>query len=211
MLSSNVVEEFWKSRSENIRGNQASRFHPEHTPIDQGLIKILCRPESSVLDLGCGDCIISNWLVSECGASVRAVDKQHSFLQAAIDHPNLHKEVADAAAYPFFESYDMILMMGLINFIFNPGARFSLYKAAVEHLKTGGSLLIKSQFGIDEDVEINTFSEALNAQYCALYPHIDSEVELLKKVASVKVEELYPPEMNPHKNTKFFHIVAKQI
>jgi len=77
-----VIRRFWAERA-RLNTAEAARFHSEHTPYDQAFITTLVKRGMRVLDLGCGTCIIANWLVTECGATVHAVDNQEKFLSHA--------------------------------------------------------------------------------------------------------------------------------
>lgn len=202
---------FWRNRALTACQKLSARFHQAHTPIDRTWLSGYVGSGSLVLDLGCGTCEVANWLVHDRGAFVHAVEREGSFLQYATKHERMNTSVVDIVDFNFDKQYDVCLMLGVLNFVFDENRRLALYEKIAANLAPEGFLLIKSQFGIDGPFTFNGFSAALNSPYAALYPGIVEEQNLLQRYFVTETYSLYPPELNPHLNTKFYHIAARSI
>jgi SAM-dependent methyltransferase len=207
--SADTIREFWLGRT-SVDGPKAARFHSRHDPYDLEAIAGLCGPGSRVLDLGCGTCVIANLLVQELGCAVHAVDYVPDFLGNALDHPRLTTEVADARTYLGPDRYDAILSLGVITYLETASERGGMYERCAAMLAPSAPLLLKAQFGVQESVTVETWSEDLGAHYRAVYPQLDEEVALLEEWFEVEVRDPYPAELSPWDNTHFHHLVARR-
>lgn len=207
--SADTIREFWLGRT-SVVGPKAARFHSRHDPYDLEAIAGLCGPGTRVLDLGCGTCVIANLIVQELGCAVHAVDYVPDFLGNALDHPRLTTEVADARTYAAPAYYDAILSLGVITYLETAAERTGMYERCAGMLAPGSPLLLKAQFGVEEAVTVETFSEDLGAHYRAVYPQLGEEVALLEEWFDVEVRDPYPPELSPWENTHFHHLVARR-
>jgi hypothetical protein len=203
------IRAFWVGRTA-VEGHVASRFHSEHDRYDLPAIAALCGPGSRVLDLGCGTCSVANALVREVGCSVHAVDYVEGFLSGAIDDPRLTTEAADVRTYRRDERFDLVLLLGVITSIESAAERAAVYANCAAMLGAGAALFVKAQFGVERPVLVDTWSEALGAHYRALYPLLADELELMGAHFELDVRDPYPPELNPHADTHFHHVVARR-
>jgi len=210
-----VYKDFWLSRTA-VQGPRAARFHGDHDAYDLAAIaEHGPAPQGGgdstgrVLDLGCGTCVVPNLIVDRLGWSVHAVDYVPEFLTHALDDPRITTEVGDVRSYRNDETYDLILLLGVINYL-DVGERRDLYARCSAMLTAGGALLVKAQLGVRETVEVDTFSEQVGARYRAKYPHLDGEVALLEEAfAGVTVTDPYPASFSRFDNTHFHHLVAR--
>lgn len=200
---------FWHKRAV-IPSDKSTRFHESHLDFDMQALIPLCNARTRLLEIGCGRCTLLNRLVAEVGLTAHGVDVVPEFLESALSDPRLTTEVADAAAYAPANGFDVIVLAGLINYLPNAQNRDEFYERIVEALTPGAILFIKSQFGRDHDVEVNNWSEALSENYICLYPALSTEVERLERWFDVDIYDPYPTELNPHVNTKFFHLVCRK-
>ena len=208
MSPTDTIRDFWVGRA-SVDGHVASRFHSEHDRYDIPAIAEHCAPGARILDLGCGTCSVANTLVESTACSVHAVDYVEDFLRNAIDDPRLTTEAADVRAYRRDERFDAILLLGVITYIESADERLALYRNCAAMLRAGGTLFVKAQFGVDEDVLVDTFSDALGAHYRAIYPTLPAESALLAQASfSVEARDPYPAALSPHANTHFHHLVA---
>jgi trans-aconitate methyltransferase len=204
-----TIREFWLGRTA-VEGPKAARFHSRHDPYDLEAIAALCGDGSRVLDLGCGTCVIANLLVERLGCAVHAVDYVPDFLANALDHPRLTTEVADARSFEAAARYDLILSLGVITYLETAAERTGMYAHCAAMLSPGDPLLLKAQFGVEEPVAVETWSEDLGAHYRAVYPQLDEEVALLEEWFDVEVRDPYPAELSPWENTHFHHLIARR-
>jgi trans-aconitate methyltransferase len=207
--TTDVYKDFWLGRTA-VEGPRAARFHGDHDQYDLAAIAEHGQGARRVLDLGCGTCVIPNLLVDRLGLTVHAVDYVPEFLTHALDDPRLTTEVGDARTYRSDDTYDLVLLLGVINYL-EPEERRDLYERCAAMLAPGGALLVKAQMGVHETVEVDTFSEQVGARYRAKYPHLDGEVELLDEVfGEVTVTDPYPPSFSRFDNTHFHHLIARR-
>ncbi len=201
------TRQFWEGRTA-VQGPRATRFHGGHDNYDLPAIRALCPPGASVLDLGCGTCVVANELVASTQCLVHAVDYVPAFLAHAEDHPRLTTAHGDVRTYLDPQRHDLVLLLGVITYLDDPAERRDLYRRCAAMLAPGGTLFVKAQFGVREEVVIDTESEALGSRYHAVYPWLASEVALLSECFDVEVRDPYPAEFNTYDNTHFHHLVA---
>jgi hypothetical protein len=93
---------------------------------------------------------------------------------------------------------------------FNTDEATTVYKKAKSFVKLGGTLVVKNQFGVKEDVTVAGFSEEIGRNYYSNYRHVDSEVALLGLLGfkNIEVTDIYPAEFNRWENTHFYAITA---
>lgn len=197
------IDRFWEARSRQS-AVEAARFHPEFTSYDLALIEPHLIGGASVLDLGCGTCALANAIAARETVHVHAVDKYPGMLDFADKRSNLSTEVADAVGYGGDRRFDVILLFGVINSIPDADDRMQMYRTLREMLRQGGKLIVKSQFGIAEEVLVDAYSQDLGMDYAAVYPRVDDEEERLKRLFSVSRIDPYPAEYNRWSNTHFY-------
>ena len=202
-----VVDAFWQGRA-GVEGPRAARFHGDHDPFDLAAIERLAPAGGRMLDLGCGTCVIANRAVQELGLRVHAVDYVADFLAHAIDDERLTTAVGDVRTYVVGERFDLITSLGVITYL-EPEERAAMYGHCLAMLEASGALLVKAQFGVDETVRVDTWSEELDARYRAVYPSLDEERALLEERFTVEVLDPYPPGFSRWENTHFHHLVAR--
>jgi trans-aconitate methyltransferase len=208
-MSDDVYKDFWLSRTA-VEGPRAARFHGDHDAYDLAAIAEHGEDAQRILDLGCGTCVIPNLVVDRLGARVHAVDYVAEFLTHALQDPRLTTEVGDVRTYRSDETYDLILLLGVINYL-DAGERADLYARCASMLAPGGALLVKAQLGIHETVEVDTVSEQVGGRYRAEYPHLAGEVAALETVfADVAVTDPYPASFSRFDNTHFHHLIARK-
>jgi cyclopropane fatty-acyl-phospholipid synthase-like methyltransferase len=208
-IGNETIREFWLGRTQ-VPGPAAARFHSQHDAYDLEAIERLCGPGSRVLDLGCGTCVLANLIVDRLRCWVHAVDYVPDFLESALDHPRLTTEVGDVRSYEGSGRYDLILSLGVITYLETEQERRGMYERCARLLAPGAPMLIKAQFGVDEEVRVETWSEDLGAHYRAVYPRLEDEALLLDEWFDLELRDPYPPEFSPWDNTHFHHIVARR-
>lgn len=202
-----AIRDFWNQRS-GIKSREAARFHSAHDAHDIPAITALCAPGARVLDLGCGTCVVANWLATNHGVTVHAVDYMPDFLDHAIEDPRVTTAVGDARTYRCDARFDLILSLGVITYFVDPEDRRAMYENCLAMLAPGGTFFLKAQFGVRETVTVDRYSEQLQSRYVASYPCLEDEVALLESVfhSPVTVTDPFPAELNVHDNTHFHHL-----
>lgn len=109
---------------------------------EAGPVLALLAPESGerILDLGCGDGVLTEKLV-QMGASVVGVDASEAQVQAAIAR-GLDARVADGHHLSFFAEFDAVFSNAALHWLLDPDAAIASIKRA---LRPGGRLV--AEFG----------------------------------------------------------------
>ena len=107
--------------------------------------------------------------------------------------------------------FDLITVFGVLHY-FNKDEALKIYRKYFNYLKKQGTIIIKNQFALKEDVNIQGFSKELKSNYYAQYRNIDSEISILQEIGytNIKKFDIYPPESNRWDNTHFYAIVANR-
>jgi SAM-dependent methyltransferase len=203
------IKAFWAARAERD-GVETARFHPEFTEFDMALITPHLSPGLRVLDLGCGTCVLANEIAARYPVHVHAVDYASGMLRHALPLANLTTEAGDVLTYRSDDVFDIILLFGVINSIVDAGARRALYMQCHRMLRPGGMLVLKSQFGRENAVFVDTYSDHLGEHYVATYPAVEAEQRMLGEHFCVTRSEPYPDSFNRHANTRFYAFHARR-
>jgi len=109
------------------------------------------------------------------------------------------------------KKYDLITVFGTMHH-FNEQESTAIYEKYYDMLKINGKLIIKNQFGTNDDVIVEGYSEELKTNYFAHYRYTKKEEEILLKIGyhNIKFHDIYPPECNRWNNTHFYALVAEK-
>ncbi len=179
---------------------------------DINFMKRVSNKNINLLDLGSGTGLLINSLVDDF-KSITAVEKYENFSKFINKVSNLRIIHEDLLSLELSEeSFDMISIFGVMNY-FNKDEANVIYKKAHKFLKLNGTLIIKNQMGITEDVTVNGYSKELNTNYYSNYRYIKNEIKLLEEVgfSFIKDFDIYPSEYNRWNNTHFYAITAKKV
>ena len=166
--------------------------------------------EQAILDLASGSGLIVNKIFQHV-KSITAVELFPEFSKFITNNKKIKIVNENISTYQTDKQYDLITMFGISQY-FNKKEITNIYKKYRNYLKNNGKIIIKNQFGIDQDVIISGYSENLKTDYFSEYRHLKKETKILSKVGfkNIKVVDIYPPEHNRWKNTHFYAIVAKK-
>lgn len=203
------VAEFWASRTRVSDPLVATHFRADNSHhFDFEFLKTFVDPHSEVLDLGAGSCIVALQL-AETVKEIVAVDRFCEFLEMAGEHPKLKKVVSDVRNYTTDQRFDLITVFGLLNY-FETDDLMLLVQKIKRFLKPEGSLVIKHQCGIFDEVRVDYYSKEINSIYYAIYRWIETELRFLREIFSdVTVYDIYPAELNKWTNTHFYAFVCR--
>ena len=201
---------YWKSKAESnptIKASKVSDIN-DFSDYDRDFILKYADKNTAILDLAAGTGITLNKYYDKV-KSITAVEKFSQFSDFIVKAPNVAVLNADIVDFVPESKYDLILMFGVTHY-FNLEESAFLYTKYKQFLNDNGKLIIKHQFGINEDVTVEGYSEELKCNYYSQYRQIDSEVALLKNIGftSVNYTDIYPKECNRWENTHFYAIVA---
>jgi SAM-dependent methyltransferase len=183
----------------------------DFSSLDADFILKYADKNTNILDLGSGTGLIVNKIYDKVG-HVTAVEPFPSFTKFIVPSDNV--TVVNKTFDEFTierTDYDIITVFGVMHY-FNESESVEIYKKFYSALRTGGRIIIKNQFGVQEDVVVEGYSEEQKSNYYAQYRYIEKEVSNLSSLGynNVVVVDIYPPECNRWENTHFYAIVAEK-
>jgi len=111
----------------------------------------------------------------------------------------------------FAGGFDIITIFGTLHY-FNEEEAVRIYRKYYQYLKPGGKIIVKQQFGVNEDVTVSGFSQELHKQYYSQYRHLKKEMKIMKNTGfkNIEAHEVYPPEFNKWENTHYYAVVGEK-
>ena len=211
MGNKNIIE-YYNKLAKSIKDPKATRNKAkDFSKYDIGLMKSFADKNKTLLDLGSGTGLLINHLVDDFKA-VTAIEKYPEFSKFIVNSPKIKVINEDLlkVKLPPNEKYDIASLFGVMNY-FDFSEAAILYKRVKSFLKSNGVLIIKNQFGVNEDVIVNGYSEELQTNYYSEYRHLEKEKSLLKNIGFEDIEtvDIYPPEYNRWDNTHFYALICK--
>jgi len=161
-----------------------------------------------LLDLGSGTGLLVNHLVDRF-RSITAIEKYPEFSKY-IDSSKVTIINTDLLELTLADSeFDITSLFGVMN-CFNFIEAETIYRNIHSYLKTGGQLVVKNQFGVEDDVTVSGHSEEIGTEYFSNYRHIDKEIALLEfcGFSDIQSFDIYPADYNRWENTHFFALTA---
>ena len=201
---------YWRNKAESnptIKTSKVSDIN-DFSDYDKDFILKYADKDTTILDLAAGTGITLNKYYDRV-RHITAVEKFSQFSDFIIKASNIDVINSDIVDFVPDSKYDLILMFGVTHY-FNREESVFLYRKYKEFLNNKGKLIIKHQFGVNEDVTVEGYSEELKCNYYSQYRYIDSEITLLKNIGFKTVDciDIYPKECNRWENTHFYAIVA---
>lgn len=202
---------FWESMAHQKDLNEKSvKFScsDNFISIDCSLILKFASKNSTVLDLGSGTGLIVNNLAE----SVKSVDcleafpEFSKFIKPLNNISIINKNVFD---FETEKKFDVVTMFGFMQY-FDAAEASVIYRKTFNWLSEGGVVIVKNQFGVEDDVLISGWSEALKKNYYSSYRFLEHEKQILHDAGFVNVDavDIYPKEANKYDNTHFYALVA---
>lgn len=150
----------------------------------------------TVLDLASGTGLLINKIHNQV-AHITAVEPFKEFSQYIIPASNIEIINTTVQNLELTRTFDIITLFELVHYLGYVDAN-RLYAKCSQWLNPGGMIIIKSHFGIKEDVTVSSWSEELKSDYYSEYRAVDHELVLLKAngICNISVVDIYPPEGN---------------
>lgn len=202
---------FFAKLSQDSQGNQNSvklAKNSDFSDKDADFILKYSTNDSQILDLASGTGLIINKIYAEVG-KILAVEPFENFTKFIKKASNIEIVNENICTFLPSQKYDLITFFAIMHY-FKENEAINIYKKYFLYLKPNGKIIIKNQFGVNENVIIEGFSDELQTNYYAQYRHIKKEVKILEEIGykNVEVFDIYPQECNRWDNTHFFAIVA---
>ena len=190
-----TADKFWSNRA-LMRESRWTTIN--FLEFEKTLIQGFLPPKPiSILDLGSGSGQLSK-AVKRPNDKLIAVDKQVNF-KRFFDVQNSKFIECDVIEYKFNTQVDLILLFGVINYLTNKEIT-ELFNNILNSPFPNFQLIIKAQFALGKDFELDKFSDALNFQYSARYPNFDSFLKTLSILAKDIDIIDYPSEFQQRDN-----------
>jgi SAM-dependent methyltransferase len=205
---------FWQGKALNRPTEAAAKVNArnDHSLLDAAFVLQYATKDTALLDLASGTGLLLNKIYDKVRAivAVERFAEFSRFIQKADNITVINEDIKRYAPAPA-AAFDLITMFGAVQY-FDYSEIAEIYRKYFECLKPQGKLIIKSQFGVKEDVFISGYSEELKEDYFSQYRYIGHEVELLTGTGyrHLEVVDIYPPEYNRWDNTHFYAIVAEK-
>ena len=201
------ISEIKNDSPQSVKLNESNDL----TQYDADFILRYCNPQTNLLDLGSGSGLIINKIYENL-TKITAVEPIQEFTKYI--HQTDIIEIVNQNIFDYnyaLKKHDLITIFGVMHY-FNEQEAILVYKKCYDGLIEGGKLIVKNQFGINEDVTIDGYSEEQKSNYFAQYRHLQKEIEILDKIGykNIKYFDIYPPECNRWDNTHFYAIVAEK-
>lgn len=180
----------------------------DFTSLDADFILRYANADTDILDVASGTGLI----VNKVQKHVKSIDCIEPFERfSRFINPANNVRVFNTLAVNFISDrkYDLITFFACMHYFSGDEAK-DIYYRFRRMLCPNGKIIIKNQFGVDEDVTIDGFSKEQQTNYYAQYRTIANETAILKDVGFSAVEsyDIYPSSCNRWSNTHFYAIVA---
>ncbi len=199
------VEEFWARYAAREGSN---RWSPAAMlAVDTGIVDP-CVPEGgALLDLGCGTGDLFAPFLDRL-AHVTAVDAQQPYLDRLPESPIVHAINADFRAYVPERVFDVALLFGVVTYLefHEERAIYATLAAAVPD----GAVIVKNQCGRQADVTVDSYSDELESEYQAYYPHLERQEATLGEYFDEVSVHRYPEELNRWPDTQHVAFVCRR-
>lgn len=202
---------YWEEKAKNNPNPLVAKVNNcnDFTQMDADFIMKYANEKSNILDLASSTGLTINKYYQKVN-HIEAVELFESFTKYIAKSDKISIVNCDVVDYFSDKQFDIVNMFGITCY-FNNDEVISLYEKYKKYLRNEGKLIVKSQFGIKQDVIISGFSQEQQTNYYAYYRYIDKEVEILKNIGfkNIEVIDIYPPDCNRWSNTHFYAIVAE--
>ena len=209
MKNQDALNFYSKFLEESLRpGIEKLSSKNDLSAFDAELILKYTTPDTKILDLGSGSGVPLKKIYKHV-SHITAVESFKKLTDFIIRTPKIEIQNENISTYEPVMEYDMLTFFGIMQY-FNEQESLFIYRKYIDALKDGGRIIVKNQFGIQQDVIISAYSPELKRDYFSEYRHVDKEVRNLKKVGfhDIDVIDIYPAECNRWPNTHFYAITG---
>lgn len=212
-MENRLALNFFEYLAKNATHNQSSvklANKSDFSQLDADFIMKFADNNSTLLDLASGTGLILNKIYDKI-YYICAVEVFEGFTKFIQKVDNIRIVNENIFSHNPSETFDLITLFALMHYL-NESEAIVIYKKYFRYLNKGGKIIIKNQFGVNEDVTVSGYSQEQKKDYFAQYRHIDKEVSILQKIGykNIKVFDIYPPECNRWENTHFYAIVGEK-
>ena len=201
---------YWTKVAQNNPNELIAKVNPcnDFTQMDADFIMKYANVNTEILDLASSTGLTINKYYQKV-KHIEAVELYKEFSKFIQKTDKISIVNCTVMDYTSDKKFDIVHMFGITCY-FSDEEVTKLYKKYYSYLRPNGKLIVKSQFGVDDDVIVSGFSKELQTDYFCCYRYLPKEVEILKTVGykNIQTFDIYPPEGNRWSNTHFYAIVA---
>lgn len=201
--------EFFKTLSKDAKEDSVKlAAKTDFSELDAKFILKYANEKSHILDLGSGSGLIVNKIYPYV-EKIICVDFYAEFTKFIVKNAKITICNQDLFSFDTQEKFNIISAFGVMHYVDEKEAQ-DLYRKYQQFLKPQGIFIIKNQFGINETINISSYSEEQKGEYYAQYRWIEREKEILTSLGFkiIEVCDIYPKEANRWDNTHFYAIAA---
>lgn len=213
--------EFWKNRgNKNIVGHEVSRLHGGTLGIERVKKELILLPKilkpkkmNTILDLGCGTGIAERALYKHV-RKITAVDVCEEFIVNQMDkYTNVKYILSDIREFIPSETYDYILLLGVIQYIIENQELINLLNKCKKYLNKRGKLLIRNSSGITDSIIIDKFVEEYGDNYTANYRSLPELIDIASSNGFIvnQVVSLYTKRLDSKYGTRQYYILFEKM
>lgn len=180
----------------------------DNSALDASFLATYLNADTELLDLGSGSGLLIEKIYT-IPKSITCVEPFEEFSKFIVKAPHIKVVNSTIQDFRTEKKFDVISLFGVMLYLPEDDAR-AVYSRLFSLLKPHGVLIVKHQFGLNQDVVVNKFSEELGRDYYATYRLLTHEMQLLWKAGftGVRAIDIYPPHKNRWDNTHAFALVA---
>lgn len=201
---------YWEDMAHSNPDEKTAKVNPQNdfTALDADFIMKYANKSSKILDLASGTGLTINKYYKKVG-HIDAVEVFSEFTKFIPRSSNIKIYNESIVDFEIKQKYDIVLMFGIVQY-FNEKEMRSLYNKYKDYIKPQGKLIIKNQFGVNEDVVVEGVSKELGRPYYSQYRYLKKELSMLKSIGFCEIEvvDIYPATANRWDNTHFYAITA---
>lgn len=203
--------EFFKNLAQNNPDEKSVKIQKtnDFSKYDANLILKYSNKNSKILDLASGSGLILNKIYKNIKyiTAVEAFKEFSKFIKKTKKITVINKNICNFSTK---DKFDLITMFGIVQY-FNKEEIIKIYQKYKKYLTKNGKLIIKGQFGVENNVVVSGYSDELKTNYYSQYRYLNKEINILKKIGykNINIIDIYPPECNRWKNTHFYAIIAE--
>lgn len=190
---------------ESVKINKGNNYSQE----DADFILQYTTKETTLLDIASGTGLLINKIYPYVKRIV-AVELFRAFTQFIVQAPNITLIHHDITTFVTKEQFDIITFFGIMHY-FNKEEAYSIYQRYYHNVKRGGIIVIKQQFGVNENVYVETKFGENKSTYYSEYRTVETEIDLLYDIGYTEIEiiDIYPQHYNKWQNTHFYALTAR--
>lgn len=211
-MGNKKTHQYYENMSKVIKSAIETRNKAkDSSQLDIAFIRKYADACKTLLDLGSGSGLILNH-ITDLFEQIVAVEKYPALSRFINPCEKIKLRTEDLLQFDTDEKFDMVTCFAVMQ-LFGTEEAIDLYKKMFKFTAPAGTLIVKHQLGVADDVLIDGYSEELQTDYYAEYRWVEKEKQLLQEAGfpDVEIVDIYPSEYNRWSNTHFYALVCRKV